>query len=127
LFSLDLLALNPSAFTLVRVAIIVIGAVLLVLSTFFTRPWPFARWVKAAFWMLGVAGIAWAGIKVFLFFHGQPLSRSMYHFLYVTQLVLLGVAFGILALFFVSGEAVRGIRRWRELKEQNRAIYDPKV
>ena len=113
-----------TAFGFAHIAIIAIGALLLVLSTFFTRPWPYAEWVKAAFWILGVAGVTWATIRFVLLFGDSSLSRQMHHFLYVTQLVLLGIAFGILALFFVSGEAVRGIRRWRELKEQDRVIYD---
>jgi hypothetical protein len=31
---------------------------------------------------------------------------------------LLGIAFGVLVLFFVSGEAYRGVQRWRGLKHQ---------
>jgi hypothetical protein len=105
-----------TVFSFARIAIIAVGAVLMVLSTFFTRPWPYAVWVKAAFWILGLAGITWAIIRSALLLGDSSLSRHAYHFLYVTQLFLLGVAFGTLALFFVSGEAYRGVKRWRELK-----------
>jgi len=116
-FSLDLLALSPSPFTLARLGLIVLGAIFFVLSTFFTRPWPFAAWVKTAFWLLGLTGITWGATKIFVLLHGQSLSPRVYYFLHVQQLVLLGIAFGVLALFFVSGEAVRGVRRWRDLRK----------
>ncbi len=89
------------------------------LSTVFTRPWPFAAWVKSAFWLLGLAGITWGATKIFLFLHGQSLSPRVYHFLYVQQLILLGIAFGALALFFISGEAYRGVQRWRDLRKKS--------
>ena len=41
------------------------------------------------------------------------------YFLHVQQLVLLGVAFAVLALFFISGEAYRGVQRWRELRKKS--------
>jgi len=116
--SLDPFALDTSAFSLARLALIVFGATLFVLSTFFTRPWPFAAWVKVAFWMLGLSGIAWGAIRIVLLSHGQSLSRRSYHFLDTQQPFLLGVAFGILALFLISGEAYRGTQRWRELKKK---------
>src|SRR5947208_6415966 len=97
-----------------------LGAVLLVLSTFFTRPWPYAIWVKAAFWILGLAGIAWGVIRTVLLLHSHSLSRRAYHFLDLQQSFMLGIAFGMLVLFFISGEAYRGVRRWRELKKQKR-------
>jgi len=108
-----------SAFTVVRLAIIVFGGLFFVLSTFFTRPWPFAPWVKAAFWLLGLAAIACGAIKFLLLLYGRSLSVHAYHFLHVQQLVLLGIAFGVLALFFISGEAHRGVQRWRELRKKS--------
>jgi hypothetical protein len=110
---------SPSVFALARIAIIVIGAVLLALSTFLTRPWPYAGWVKAAFWMLGLAGITWGVSRIILLLNGQSLSRRTYHFLDFQQPFMLGVAFGLLALFFISGEASRGVQRWRELKKKS--------
>jgi hypothetical protein len=98
--------------------IIILGAIFFVLSTFFTRPWPFAAWVKIAFWVLGLAGITWGATKIFLLLHGQSLPSRVYYFLHVEQLVLLGIAFGALALFFFSGEAYRGVQRWRELRKK---------
>ena len=75
-------------------------------------------WVKAAFWVLGLAGITWGATKIFVLLHPQSLSPRVYYFLHVQQLVLLGVAFAVLALFFVSGEAYRGVQRWRELRKK---------
>jgi len=118
-FSLDLLAVSPSAFTLARLGIIVLGSVFFVLSTFFTRPWPFAVWVKAVFWVLGVAGITWGATKIFVLLHAHSLSPRVYYFLHVQQLVLLAVAFAALALFFISGEAYRGVQRWRDLRKKS--------
>ena len=111
--------MSPSAFTLARLGIIVLGAIFFVLSTFFTRPWPFAAWVRVAFWLLGLAGITWGATKIFVLLHAQSLSPRVYYFLHVQQLVLLGVAFAVLALFFISGEAYRGVQRWRELRKKS--------
>jgi uncharacterized membrane protein YidH (DUF202 family) len=106
---------SSSLFQLVNAAIIIGGSLFFVLCTFFTRPWTFAAWVKTAFWILGLAGIACGLIRLVLFFHSSHLSRQTYHFLASTELVLLGIAFGVLVLFFASGEAYQGWRRWREL------------
>jgi hypothetical protein len=75
--------------------------------------------VKTAFWLLGLAGITWGATKIFVLLHGQSLSPRLCYFLHVQQLVLLGIAFGVLALFFVSGEAVRGVRRWQDLRKKS--------
>ena len=117
-FSLDLITLHsPSAFALARLAIIILGTVIFILSTFLTRPWPFAGWVKGAFWILGVAGATWGAIRIVLLVHGHSLSRRAYLFLDTQQPFMLGIAFAMLALFFISGEAYRGTQRWRELKK----------
>jgi hypothetical protein len=44
----------------------------------------------------------------------------MYWFLDSQWPFMLGIAVGILVLFFVSGEAYRGVKRWRELKGPKR-------
>ncbi len=46
------------------------------------------------------------------------MSRQMYHFFDSQQPFVLGVASAMLILFFVSGEAFRGVTRWRELKKE---------
>ena len=98
--------------------IIVVGAAVLVLSTIFLRPWVFAGWVKPAFWLLGLACMVWAALKLLLLFHGHAMSRQMYHFFDSQQPFMLGVASATLILFFISGEASRGVARWRELKKE---------
>jgi len=105
-------------FEIARLFIIVIGAAILVLSTIFLRPWVFAAWVKPAFWLLGLACIVWAALRLLLVFHGDAMSRQMYHFFDSQQPFVLGVASAMLILFFVSGEAFRGAARWRELKKE---------
>ena len=107
-----------TTFEIVRLLIIVVGAAVLVLSTIFLRPWVFAGWVKPAFWLLGLACIVWAALRLVLVFHGYAMSRRMYHFFDSQQPFLLGVASAMLILFFVSGEALRGAARWRELKKE---------
>ena len=107
-----------TAFEIVRLFIIVVGAAVLVLSTVFLRPWVFAGWVKPAFWLLGLACVVWAALRLLLVFHGYAMSRRMYHFFDSQQPFLLGVASATLILFFISGEASRGVTRWRELKKE---------
>ena len=107
-----------TAFEIVRLFIIVVGAAVLVLSTVFLRPWVFAGWVKPAFWLLGLACIVWAALRLVLVFHGYAMSHRMYHFFDSQQPFLLGVASATLILFFISGEALRGAARWRELKKE---------
>ena len=103
-------------FEIARLFIIVVGAAVLALSTIFLRPWVFAAWVKPAFWLLGFACILWAVLRLVLVFHGHAMSRGMYAFFDAQQPFLLGVASATLILFFISGEASRGVTRWRELK-----------
>ena len=94
------------------------GAAVLVASTIFSRPWVFAAWVKPAFWLLGLACIVWAALRLVLVFQGHAMSRRLYHFFDSQQPFLLGVASAALILFFISGEASRGMARWRELKKE---------
>jgi hypothetical protein len=106
-----------TALELARLIIILAGSVIFVLSTIFSRPWVFAPWVKSAFWLLGLACIIWAALRIILVVHGHSLSHQMYWFLDSQRPFMLGIAVGMLVLFFVSGEAYRGIARWRELKK----------
>jgi hypothetical protein len=101
---------------LIRAAIVCIGVLFLLASTFNNRSWTFAFWVKVAFWMVAPVGLAWVGIRFVLLLYGHSLSRKTYHVLYSLQPFLLGFALGVLSLFFFSGEAVAGYRRWRDLK-----------
>ena len=105
--------------------IIVVGATVLVLSTIFSRPWVFAAWVKPAFWLLGLACIVWAALRLVLVFQGHAMSRGMYDFLDAQEPFLLGVASAMLILFFISGEASRGVARWRELKKERLSCLPP--
>lgn len=107
---------SPSLFQVVNNGIIIAGALVFLLSTFLTRPWTFASWVKTAFWIFGLAGMACGIIRLVLLFRHSQLSLQSHHFLASVQPVLLGIAFGVLVLFFASGEAYRGWKRWRELK-----------
>jgi hypothetical protein len=107
-----------TSFELIRLVIIVGGAASLALSTFLSRPWLFASWVKADFWLLGLACLLWAVLKIILLLYGHSLSRQAYLLLDSQRPFLLGFAFAMLVLFFVSGEAHRGMQRRRELKKQ---------
>ena len=109
---------HPPPFSVVNAAIVIGGSLFFLLCTFFTRPWTFGAWVKPAFWIFGLAGIAAGVIRLVLLFRHPQLSPQSHHFLASIQPVLLGIAFGVLVLFFVSGEAYRGVQRWRELKKQ---------
>jgi hypothetical protein len=95
-----------TAFEIVRLFIIVVGGVVLTLSTIFSRPWVFAAWVKPAFWILGLACIVWAALRLVLVLHGHAMSRGMYDFVDSQEPFLLGVASAMLILFFISGEAL---------------------
>ncbi len=105
-------------FRLTVIAIFGIGVVLLFISTFLSRPWMFADWVKVDFWIMGTVGLAWTGLKLVLLLLHQSMSRHTYLFLDHIGTLLSGVLLGLLALFFISGEAVRGCKRWRELKRK---------
>ena len=59
-----------------------------------------------------------AALRLVLVFHGHAMSRRMYDFVDSQQPFLLGVASATLILFFISGEASRGVARWRELKKE---------
>ena len=114
-----------TAFEIIRLFIIVVGAAVLALSTIFSRHWVFAAWVKPAFRLLGLACISWAALRLVLAFHGHAMSRGMYDFFDAQEPFLLGVASAMLILFFISGEASRGVARWRELKKERSSRLPP--
>jgi FtsH-binding integral membrane protein len=103
---------------LALIGIVGIGTLLVFISTFLTRPWVCAEWVKVDFWIIGVVGIAWTVLKFALLLSYQSMTRHTYLFLDHIGTLLSGIVLGLLALFFLSGEAVRGCKRWRELKRQ---------
>jgi hypothetical protein len=103
-------------FKLTLTAIIFAGTLLFQVWPFFSRPWVFAPWVRCCFWIIGVVGISWTVLNLVLLLHSSSLSWRSYRVLDDYQAVLSGVAIGLLALFFLSGEAVAGCKRRRELK-----------
>ena len=111
---------SPVLFPLIRATVVCLGVLLLLASTFNNRSGTFAFGVKVAFWMVTPVGLAWAGIRIVLLLHGQSLSRETYHVLYSLQPFLMGSVLGVLSLFFLSGEAVAGYCRWRDLTSTKR-------
>jgi len=55
---------------------------------------------------------------------GSSLSRQTFSFLTFNEHFLLGASFALLALFFFSGEAQRGRRRWKERTKAEHAETD---
>ena len=84
------------------------------MSTVLSRPWVCVEWVKVDFWIIGIVGLAWTALKLALLL--LPQSGHTYLFLDHIGTLLSGVMLGLLALFFLNGEVVRGCKRWRELK-----------
>jgi hypothetical protein len=89
----------------------------LAFATFLSRPWVFAYWVRVAFWMIGLSGVGWAILKVIMVVHGHSFSRDTHFLLDHYRTLLAGVGVGLLTLFFLSGEAVAGLRKWQQLKK----------
>ena len=106
-------------FRLVMIATVGIGALLLFMSTFLSRPWVCSEWVKIDFWMIGIVGLVWTALKLSLLLRPHFMSRHAYPFLDHIGTLLSGVLVGLLAIFFFSGEAVRACKRWRELKRKS--------
>ena len=112
---------SPEFFPLLRVGIIVAGALILLFASIFSRRWTYASWVKVAFLMLAVAGVGWGALRTLLLLHGDSLSPQTFSSLTFLEHFLLGASFALLALFFFSGEAQQGLRRWKELKKSEGA------
>jgi hypothetical protein len=98
--------------------IIVLVALLFVGATF-AKPWVYARWIRVAFRIFGFATLVFTGLTLLMGFHAFPWA--VFWALYSLKMLFMGLASGMLLLFFLSGEAVRGFRRWRELRRQFRA------
>ena len=111
--------MRPISPTVAVVQVIVfLGALLLVVATFSKR-WVYAAWVKRAFWIFAIATLIIAGLTLLMAFHA--FSWATFWALYSIKMVFMGLAFGMLLIFFLSGEAVHGYRRWRELRRDARA------
>jgi hypothetical protein len=68
---------------------------------------------------MGGIGLVWTALKLALLLLHQSMSRHTYLFLDHIGTLLSGVLLGLLAVFFLSGEAVRGCKRWRELQRKS--------
>jgi len=106
-------------FTLVGAVVILIGGLLLAFATFLSKPWVFAEWVRVAFWMIGLSSVAWVILDLIIVVHGHSLSHDTYRLLDHYRTLLAGVAIGLLSLFFISGELVVGLKKWRELRKNH--------
>jgi hypothetical protein len=107
----------PSQLGLVSAVVILLGGLFLAFATFLSRPWVFAYWVRVAFWMIGLCGVAWAVLKLIMVVHDHSFSRHTYFVLDHYRTLLAGVGIGLLVLFFLSGEAVAGLKKWQELRK----------
>ena len=107
----------PSA-PLIQCAIIILGALLLICSTFSKR-WFYAAWVKTAFWILFVAATLDVSLAVFLARTG--FTEATFWRIRTIKSWCVGVGVGMLLLFFLSGEALRGYHRWRDYKRDRNA------
>jgi hypothetical protein len=94
-------------------AIIVVGALLLACSTLSKR-WFYAEWVKTAFWIAFAAAILDVTFA-FILTHCD-FSDAVFWRIRAGKSICVGIAVGMLFLFFLSGEAVRGYHRWREYR-----------
>jgi len=56
-----------------------------------------------------------------LLLRGDSLSPQTFSSLTFLEHFLLGASFALLALFFFSGEAQQGLRRWKEVKKSEGA------
>jgi hypothetical protein len=106
----------PPSVAFASALVVLIGALLLIIAAIVNRPWLYAHWVRISFWMIGLSGVAWAALKLVMLVKGHSLSYRAYLTLDHYRTLAAGMGLGLLALFFLSGEAVAGIKKWRELK-----------
>src|SRR5438477_4412010 len=92
-------------------AIIVVGGVLLASSTLSKR-WFYAEWVKTAFWIAFLAAILDVALAIIL--THVAFSEAVFWRIRTGKSICVGIGVGVLLLFVLSGEAVRGHRRWRQ-------------
>jgi uncharacterized membrane protein YdfJ with MMPL/SSD domain len=99
-------------------AIIAVGGLLLALSTLSKR-WFYAKWVKTAFWVAFVAAMLDVALA-FILTH-FAFSDAIFSRIRTGKSICVGIGVGMLLLFFLSGEAIRGYRRWREQRKASHA------
>lgn len=91
--------------------LVILGSIYLGLAPFFTRAWKFSPWVRIACWMIGLVGLAWGTISFLLLFRPWHLTHDAVWALICTKLTLGGIALGLFALLFLSGEIMKALRR----------------
>jgi hypothetical protein len=107
--------LPPSQIVVTIVVLIV--AVWFGASTF-SRRWFYAAWVKLVFRAFAFAALVSCSLRFTLAHYTFPWAT--FWALYTWQMICLGIALGMLVLFFLSGEPLRGYRRWREFRQEQR-------
>ena len=106
----------PHSVTLVLVVAVFLGSLVFVVAALFNQPWLYSHWVKAAFCMIGVCGVAWASIRLIMLLYADSLARHTYLTLDHYRTFFAGACIALLALFFLSGEARASLQKWREFK-----------
>jgi hypothetical protein len=104
-------------------AILVVGGVLLASSTLSKR-WFYAEWVKTAFWIAFLAVILDVALAIIL--THVAFSEAVFWRIRTGKSICVGIGVGVLLLFVLSGEAVRGHRRWRQQRRASPAS-NPKM
>jgi len=105
----------PTLSQIIAFSVIASGMLLLTISTF-SRRWFFDPWVKSAFRLSAAATLPALVIVIVLARRAFPWP--VFWALQNVKMTLLGLSLGPFLLFFISGEARRGIQRWREHKRQ---------
>lgn len=99
-------------------AIIAVGGLLLALSTLSKR-WVYAEWVKTAFWVAFVA--AMLDVASAFILTRFAFSDAIFWRIRTGKSICVGIGVGMLLLFFLSGEAIRGYHRWRAQRRASHA------
>ena len=99
-------------------AIIAVGGLLLAFSTLSKR-WFYAEWVKTAFWVAFFAAMLDV-VLAFIVTH-FAFSDAIFWRIRTGKSICVGIGVGMLLLFFLSGEAIRGYHRWREQRRASHA------
>jgi hypothetical protein len=118
LFSLGPMIRPITPTVVVLQAAMILGALLFVGATF-RKPWVYAAWVKLAFWLSGFSVLVVAGLTFLMSSHA--FHWALFETLFAIKMFFMGLVTGMLLLFFLSGEVVRGYRRWRELRREARS------
>lgn len=106
----------PPIIAMIVCAATAIGALL---SPSLMRPWPFQPWVRVACRIFGFTLLVFLALALLL--SQQEFPWATFWALNTIKTIFLGIAAGMLILFFLSGEALRGIQRSREMKRKTQA------